>query len=67
MFQDIPHRSGMPSFKDMTVQLSICAAWVVGDEGELGVNRPGCGQRDPAQSVSHQQGLQKEGGVSDQM
>lgn len=49
----------MPGSKDMAVQLDVHAAWVVGDEGKLGVDRPGGGQRDSAQGVSHQEGLQR--------
>lgn len=52
------HRSGMPGLKDVAVQLGISAARVVGDEGELGVEGPGGGQRDSTQSVSHQESLQ---------
>lgn len=53
----VSHRSGVPSLKDMTIQLGVSAARIVGDEGKLGVNRPGGGQGDPAQGVSHQERL----------
>lgn len=42
----------------MAVQLGVNAAGVVGDEGKLGIDRPGGGEGDPAQSVSHQERLQ---------
>lgn len=42
----------------MAVQLGVDAAWVVGDEGKLGIDGPGGGEGDPAQSVSHQERLQ---------
>lgn len=47
----------MPCLKDMAVELGISAAWVVGDEGKLGLRGPGGGQRDSPQSVSHQEFL----------
>lgn len=52
------YRSGMPRFKDMAVQLGGSAAWVVGDKGKLAVDGTGGGQRDPMQSMSHQECLQ---------
>lgn len=42
----------------MAVQLGVNAAGVVGDEGKLGIDGPGGGEGDPAQSVSHQERLQ---------
>lgn len=42
----------------MAVQLGVDAAWVVGDEGKLGIDGPGGGEGDPAQGVSHQERLQ---------
>lgn len=54
----ISYRSGMPGLKDVAVQLGVSVAWVVGDEGKLGIDGPGGGQRDSAQSVSHQERLQ---------
>lgn len=56
-YVEIPYRSGVSCFKDMAVKLSIGAAWVMGDEGKLGINRTGGGQRDSSQSVSHEEGL----------
>lgn len=49
--------SGVPGLEHVAVQLGIHAARVVGHEGELGINRPGGGQGDPAQGVSHEEGL----------
>lgn len=43
----------------MAVELGIHAARIVGHKGKLGISRPGGGQRDPAQGVSHQEGLHK--------
>lgn len=57
MTSAISHRSGMSCLKDMAVQLRVRAARVVGDKGKLGINRPGGGQGDPTQSVSHQECL----------
>ncbi len=54
----ISYRSGMPSLKDVAVELGVGAARVVGDECKLGINGPGGGQRDSAQSMSHQECLQ---------
>lgn len=53
----VPYCSGMPCLKDVAVQLGITASRVVGHKGKLGVNRPGGGQRDPMQSVGHQECL----------
>lgn len=47
----------MPSLEHVAVELRVHAAGVVGDEGELGIDGPGGGQGDPAQGVSHQEGL----------
>lgn len=57
----ISYRSGMPGSKDMAVQLGVSAARVVGDEGKLGIDRPGGGQGDPTQGMSHQECLQTRG------
>lgn len=51
--------SGVPGEEDVAVQLGVHAARVVGDEGELGVDRSGGGQGDPTQGVGHQEGLQE--------
>lgn len=53
----VPYRSGMPCSKDMAVKLGISAARVVGHKGKLGVNGAGGGQRDPMQSMGHQERL----------
>lgn len=48
----------------MAVKLGISAARVVGHKGKLGVNRAGGGQRDPMQSMGHQERLHvKEDGM----
>lgn len=47
----------MPCSKDMAVKLGISASRVVGHKGKLGVNRAGGGQRDPMQSMGHQERL----------
>lgn len=54
-----PYRPGVPSAKDMAVELGVHAARIVGDKSKLGVNGPGGGQGDPVQGVSHQEGLHK--------
>lgn len=64
---DVPYRSGVPCLKDMAVELDVGTSWVVGDEGKLGIGRTGGGQRDPAQGVSHEEGLQTSTGTQDRI
>jgi len=53
----------MPGLEEVAVELSVWAAGVVGDEGELRVGGPGGGQRDPSESVSHQETLETGTGI----
>lgn len=48
----------MPSLEEVAVELGVRAAWVVRNEGELGVRGTGGGQGDPTQSMGHEEGLQ---------
>lgn len=41
------YRSGVPGLEKMAVELTVSAAWVVGNKCKLRVGRAGRGERDP--------------------
>lgn len=41
------YRSGVPGLEEVAVELSVSAAWVVGNKRKLRVGWAGRGQRDP--------------------
>lgn len=51
------YSSGVSGLENVTVELCVRAAGIVGDESKLSVRGPGDGQRNPLQSVGHQKSL----------